>query len=108
VEHGSTDPRSGSRGDTVEHGGTVSITVGHLDDGEGFYVADDGPGIDPADRASVFEAGHSTTGTGTGFGLSIVAEVAEAHGWNVAVTDAVGGGARFEVSGVEVVDDTPP
>ena len=123
VEHGSTGPRSESRGDTVEHGstsnrtgsddavdpdGTVSITVGHLDDGEGFYVADDGPGIDPADRASVFEAGHSTTGTGTGFGLSIVAEVAEAHGWNVAVTDAVGGGARFEVSGVEVVDDTPP
>jgi signal transduction histidine kinase len=52
----------------------------------------------------VFEAGHSTAGTGTGFGLSIVSEVAEAHGWDVSVTDADSGGARFEVSGVEVVD----
>ena len=123
VEHGSTGPRSEGRGDSVEHGSTsnrtesgnppesdrtVSITVGDLDDGSGFYVADDGPGIDPADRASVFEAGHSTTGTGTGFGLSIVAEVAEAHGWAVAVADADSGGARFEVSGVEVVDDASP
>ena len=123
VEHGSTGPRSEGRGDSVEHGstsnrtesgnppesdGTVSITVGDLDDGSGFYVADDGPGIDPADRQTVFEAGHSTAGTGTGFGLSIVAEVAEAHGWAVAVADADSGGARFEVSGVEVVDDASP
>ena len=123
VEHGSTGPRSEGRGDSVEHGSTsnrtesgnppesdrtVSITVGDLDDGSGFYVADDGPGIDPADRQTVFEAGHSTAGTGTGFGLSIVAEVAEAHGWAVAVADADSGGARFEVSGVEVVDDASP
>ena len=123
VEHGSTGPRSESRGDSVEHGSTsnrtesgnppesdrtVSITVGDLDDGSGFYVADDGPGIDPADRQTVFEAGYSTAGTGTGFGLSIVAEVAEAHGWAVAVADADSGGARFEVSGVEVVDDASP
>ena len=123
VEHGSTGPRSEGRGDSVEHGstsnrtesgnppesdGTVSITVGDLDDGSGFYVADDGPGIDPADRQTVFEAGYSTAGTGTGFGLSIVAEVAEAHGWAVAVADADSGGARFEVSGVEVVDDASP
>ena len=123
VEHGSTGPRSEGRGDSVEHGSTsnrtesgnppesdrtVSITVGDLDDGSGFYVADDGPGIDPADRQTVFEAGYSTAGTGTGFGLSIVAEVAEAHGWAVAVADADSGGARFEVSGVEVVDDASP
>ncbi len=93
----------------VEHAGPdVSITVGDLGDGGGFYVADDGPGIDPEDRETVFEAGHSTAGTGTGFGLGIVAEVAEAHGWDVAVTDAAGGGARFEVSGVEVVDGASP
>jgi signal transduction histidine kinase len=86
----------------------VSITVGDLDDDTGFYVADDGPGIDPEDRETVFEAGHSTAGTGTGFGLSIVSEVAEAHGWDVSVTDAADGGARFEVSGVEVVDGASP
>ena len=61
-------------------------------------VVEDGP--------ASFEWLHETAGTGTGFGLGIVAEVAEAHGWDVAVTDAAGGGARFEVSGVEVVDGT--
>jgi PAS domain S-box-containing protein len=87
----------------LEHGGAgVSVTVGDTDDG--FYVADDGPGIDDADRGDVFDAGYSTTRSGTGFGLSIVDEVAEAHGWDVRVTDASDGGARFEVTGVERVD----
>ncbi|TKX83579.1 HAMP domain-containing histidine kinase, partial [Halorubrum sp. SS5] len=38
---------------------------------------------------------------GTGFGLSIVAQIADAHGWDVRVTDGADGGARFEVTGVE-------
>jgi PAS domain S-box-containing protein len=86
----------------IEHGGRdVSIRVGPLDDG--FYVADDGPGIPPGDRADVFEPGYTTADEGTGFGLSIVAEIVDAHGWAVSVTDADGGGARFEISGVEWV-----
>jgi PAS domain S-box-containing protein len=87
----------------VEHGGsTVTVTVGELDDG--FYVADDGAGIDDADRSSVFDAGYSTDDDGTGFGLNIVAQVADAHGWDVDVTEAAAGGARFEVTGVGVVE----
>ena len=83
----------------VEHAGPdVTITVGDLEDG--FYVADDGPGIPAADRGTVFDAGYSTTTSGTGFGLRIVAEVAEAHGWDVTVTESAGGGARFEITGV--------
>jgi PAS domain S-box-containing protein len=81
----------------VEHGEGVTVTVGDLDDG--FYVADDGPGIPAADRETVFEVGHSTVVDGTGFGLSIVREIAEAHGWDVAVTDSESGGARFEIRG---------
>ena len=86
----------------IEHGGAdVTIRVGTLP--EGFYVEDDGPGI-PADRReAVFEFGHSTAEEGTGFGLAIVREIAEAHGWDVQVTDGTDGGARFEVTGVEVV-----
>ena len=87
----------------VEHAGPdVTVTVGDLPDG--FYVADDGPGIPESNREDVFEAGYSTAGTGTGFGLRIVAEVAAAHGWDVAVTDGVDGGARFEITGVEFAD----
>jgi len=85
----------------VEHGGTgVTVSIGDLDDG--FYVADDGPGIPESEREQVFERGYSTSSDGTGFGLAIVAEVADAHGWTVAVTESEDGGARFEVAGVEV------
>ncbi|MBP1922903.1 signal transduction histidine kinase [Halorubrum alkaliphilum] len=87
---------------SVEHGGEgPNVTVGTLDDGNGFYVADDGPGIPESERDRVFESGHSTVDSGTGFGLAIVAEIAEAHGWDVHVADATGGGVRFEITGVE-------
>ena len=39
-----------------------------------------------------------------GDGLSIVAEIAEAHGWAVDAVDADGGGARFEITGVDVAE----
>ncbi|MFB6269172.1 MAG: PAS domain-containing protein, partial [Halobacterium sp.] len=74
----------------VEHGGDgVTVTVGVLDDG--FYVADDGPGIPADERGDVFDAGYSTAQDGTGFGLSIVEEIADAHGWTVSVTEAADG-----------------
>ncbi|MEZ3162648.1 ATP-binding protein [Halorubrum sp. RMP-47] len=90
-------------GNAVEHAGPdVAVAIGALDDGDGFYVADDGPGVDPARRDEVFEAGMTTDPEGTGFGLKIVAEVAEAHGWTVALVESEGGGARFEFRGVDL------
>ncbi|TKX72169.1 PAS domain-containing protein [Halorubrum sp. GN11GM_10-3_MGM] len=50
---------------------------------EGFLVADDGTGIDPDDRESVFESGFTTRADGTGYGLDIVRGVVESHGWRV-------------------------
>ncbi|MFB6269581.1 MAG: response regulator [Halobacterium sp.] len=97
----------------TEHGAST-VTVGSLDsaaagtdaraDGpnaEGFFVADDGPGLPPDDRDTVFDAGYTTSEDGTGFGLAIVESVAEAHGWSVSITDSETGGARFEVTGVD-------
>jgi signal transduction histidine kinase len=105
VEHGSTSPRSNTRGDAVEHGGDdVTVTLDALPDCRGFFVADDGPGIPPEEREEVFDAGYSTSESGTGFGLSIVSEIASAHGWAVSVTDADGGGARFDITGVDSVE----
>ena len=86
----------------VEHGpADGTVRVGPLPDG--FYVADDGPGIPPAEREQVFESGYSTAMDGTGFGLAIVEAVADAHGWSVAITESDTGGARFEFTGVAVV-----
>jgi PAS domain S-box-containing protein len=88
----------------VDHGGPeVTVTVGALEDGAGFFVADDGPGIPPDDRSRVFETGYSTERSGTGFGLAIVEGIVEAHGWAITATDAADGGARFEVTGVDPI-----
>jgi PAS domain S-box-containing protein len=79
----------------IEHGGdSVTITIGSLPDG--FYVEDDGPGIPPDDRDRVLELGYSTREDGTGFGLSIVRDIAEAHEWEIGVVESADGGARFE------------
>ncbi|PSP40935.1 hybrid sensor histidine kinase/response regulator [Halobacteriales archaeon QH_6_64_20] len=80
----------------IEHGGEdVSVRVGPLDD-SGFYVADDGLGIPPDDREEVFETDYTTADEGTGFGLAIVTQIADAHDWETRVTESDEGGARFE------------
>jgi PAS domain S-box-containing protein len=80
----------------VEHGGSdVTVRVGSHDE-RGIYVEDDGPGIPIEKRVDVFEPGHSSTRGGTGFRLTIVKRIVEAHGWDLSVTDGTDGGARFE------------
>lgn len=88
----------------IEHGGAdITITVGDLPDERGFFVEDTGTGIPATDREDVFAAGYSTATDGTGFGLSIVRDIVEAHGWEIRVTDGSEGGARFEITDVETV-----
>jgi len=64
----------------------------------GFYIADDGPGIPSAKRDVVFTPGYSTRSGGTGLGLAIVDRIVEAHGWDLTLTAADDGGARFEIT----------
>jgi PAS domain S-box-containing protein len=80
----------------VEHGGEdVTVRVGRCGE-DCLYVEDDGAGIPPSDRDAVLEPGHTSVSGGTAFGLTIVKRIAEAHGWEVAITDGRDGGARFE------------
>ncbi len=102
---GRTEPGNGPTTDRPAGAAAVTITVGALPGEDGFYVADDGPGITPAERDDVFEFGYTTTEDGTGFGLAIVKEVAEAHGWAIDVTESETGGARFEITGVGAATD---
>jgi signal transduction histidine kinase len=71
------------------------VTVGPCEDG--FDVADDGRGIPPADRKDVFESGYTTAEDATAFGLAIVEQIVDAHGWSVRVEGSEGGGARVVV-----------
>ncbi|WP_459891190.1 sensor histidine kinase [Halostagnicola bangensis] len=81
----------------VKHGGAdITVTIGMLDDADGFYVEDDGDGIPEQRHQSVFEHGYTTSSDGTGLGLSIVEGVATAHEWEITITDSSAGGVRFE------------
>ncbi|WP_447006052.1 sensor histidine kinase [Saccharothrix isguenensis] len=67
-------------------------------------VADTGPGLEPDDRARVFErffrtdAARARDGGGAGLGLSIVESVVVAHGGQVDVRSTKGVGTTFRVT----------
>ncbi|MGB9966433.1 sensor histidine kinase [Halobacterium hubeiense] len=87
----------------VEHGGaSVTVTVGAID-GNGFYVEDTGPGIPEGEREEIFEHGYTTSADGTGFGLTIVDEIVDAHNGTISVVEGRNGGARFEIRDLNVV-----
>ncbi len=65
-------------------------------------VRDQGKGLPPEERERVFEAfyrpaGRSEAAGGWGLGLSLVRQIAQAHGGTVGYRDASGGGAEFFV-----------
>ena len=106
VEHGSTSPPSQAREDAVEHSSSaVTVTVGRHDDG--FFLADDGTGIDEERREAAFDPGYTTADDGTGFGLTIVRRIADVHGWDISMTESDAGGVRFEFA-VDSIRASPP
>lgn len=78
--------------------GAMHVRLGarRVDQRVEIVVEDDGPGVPPQLRGRIFAPGYSRTGS-TGLGLSIVAEIATAHGGSVRC-EAVGRGARFVLS----------
>ena len=83
----------------IQHGGqAVTVSIGDLP--KGFYVEDDGPGIPEDERDKVLDKGYTTDADGTGMGLTIIQTAAEAHHWDVIITEGTDDGARFEFGGV--------
>lgn len=58
-------------------------------------VTDTGPGIGVERRARIFEPFHSTKTGGMGMGLAICRNLIDAHGGDIWVDEAPGGGAAF-------------
>ncbi|PSQ54082.1 hypothetical protein BRD20_00670 [Halobacteriales archaeon SW_8_65_20] len=80
----------------VEHAGgdaTITVTVGS----DEFAITDDGPGIPAPERRKAFESGYTTRSTNTGFGLSIIAEIARAHGWRAVISESASGGTAVRI-----------
>ena len=84
--------------------GEVSIKVSAADGKFHVSVRDSGPGIDPSDQATIFEAFRQVDSSvtkeksGTGLGLTIASHIIRLHGGNIEVHSNVGHGATFSFS----------
>ena len=81
-------------------GRSVTVVVDRQDGEASLSVVDDGPGLPPGEEERVFERFYRVAGTepaGSGLGLSIVKEVADAAGGRVALRRPPGGGLAIEV-----------
>ena len=80
------------------------IRLGAQGDGLRIDVQDDGPGVSPADRETIFErfrqAGDTLTGKprGTGLGLPISRRIVEHFGGRLWLEDRAEAGATFSFS----------
>jgi len=82
-----------------DHGNASTVRVGAISD-HGFYVEDDGSGIDLEDSQRIFDAGFSTVDDNPGYGLAIVSRIVSMHECDIVVTTSSDGGARFEITGL--------
>jgi signal transduction histidine kinase len=82
-------------------GKPVTVAVGADDRGAVITVADEGPGIAPADAERIFERFERGDAEqdegGLGLGLYIAREIVRAHGGSIELVSAPGHGATFTV-----------
>jgi two-component system, NtrC family, nitrogen regulation sensor histidine kinase NtrY len=60
-------------------------------------IADNGPGVPPAEREKLFMPYYSTKGRGSGLGLAIVRRIVAEHGGSIEVGDNSPRGSRFVI-----------
>jgi signal transduction histidine kinase len=87
-------------GNAVRHSperGTIAVITERRSDQVAITVADEGPGIDPADQQRIFEKYERVGDTpgGIGLGLAISRRLARSMGGDVQLQSAPGQGARF-------------
>ena len=82
-------------------GGAVTVSVARTDGVARFQVEDEGPGIEPAETARLFQSFRRTGAqaprgdTGTGLGLAISRVIVERHDGRIGVDSTPGQGSRF-------------
>ncbi len=81
----------------LHHGGRIEIDTHDGERDLTIEIADDGPGIDPAERARIFEAFFFRREGGIGLGLAIVQQIVNAHGGEIEASESRLGGALFRI-----------
>jgi two-component system sensor histidine kinase HydH len=81
----------------LDHGGQIELATHDDDRYLTIEMADDGPGIDPAERTRVFEAFFFKREGGIGLGLAIVQQIVGAHGGDIEAAQSKLGGALFRI-----------
>jgi signal transduction histidine kinase len=66
-------------------------------------VSDTGCGIAPDDLPRVTEAYFTRFSGGSGLGLSMVDQIAAAHGWRLRITSVMGQGTQAALEGIPIV-----
>ena len=84
-------------------GNPVTLTLDCAEEAAVIGVLDRGPGIPAEHRDAVFRPFHrleqsrSTDTGGSGLGMAIARQLADANGWTIRILDREGGGTRTEV-----------
>jgi two-component system sensor histidine kinase KdpD len=81
----------------------ITISAGQTENQVSISVRDQGPGLTELEQSRVFEKFYrgrhdGSAIQGTGMGLAIAKEIAEAHGGSVSVESQMGNGTRFTIS----------
>jgi signal transduction histidine kinase len=77
--------------------GAVAVSSRVVDSSVEIAVADDGDGLDAAQRAQLFTPGFTTKTHGSGLGLTMVQRIVHDHGGTVTVDDGSGPGTTFRI-----------
>ena len=79
-------------------GGATALRVESDEQSARILVEDAGGGVSAEDREKIFEPFYRSKSSGSGLGLSIVRQIARAHGGTVTYAPRAGGGSRFMVT----------